>query len=322
MLQSAPIAPNNTHLQLMIHRFTLKLSSLTRTAVICGLLTATFMPQVYAAAYSVPQDNNSLLGAVKQVQLVYEDTFAIVARRAGVGFTGLQRANPGIDEWLPGAGVSLELPTSMLLPATPREGVVINLAELRMYFFTESTEQVFVYPIGIGSEGRETPLMQTSVVGKIENPVWYPPQSVRDRHAAEGDILPRVVPPGPDNPLGPFAIQLARSGYFIHGTNAPIGVGQRVSSGCIRMYNNHVASLVATLPNRTVVRVIDQPYKAGWHGDELFLEAHPPLEGALDHSQAVAAVIAATNDRDADVDWGRVVEVARTGSGLPVRITR
>jgi L,D-transpeptidase ErfK/SrfK len=293
--------------------------SVLLAAVVCS---ATVTPRVHAATYSLPEENNSLLGAVSQVQLVYEDTFALVARRAGVGFTGLQRANPGIDEWLPGAGVYLALPTSMLLPAGPREGVVINLAELRMFFFSDSGQQVFVYPIGIGSEGRETPLMQTSVVGKIENPVWYPPQSVRDRHAAEGDILPRVVPPGPDNPLGPFAIQLARSGYFIHGTNAPIGVGQRVSSGCIRMYNNHVETLVETLPNRTSVRVINQPYKAGWQGDELYLEAHPPLEGALDHSQAVAAVIDATNTRDADVDWGRVVEVARTGSGLPVRITR
>jgi L,D-transpeptidase ErfK/SrfK len=303
----------------MIQNFSSVFRSIILAAVVYGL---TVTPRVHAAAYTLPEDNNRLLGAVKQVQLVYEDTFAIIARQAGVGFTGLQRANPGIDEWLPGAGVSLALPTSMLLPATPRQGVVINLAELRMYFFPDSGQQVFVYPIGIGSEGRETPVMQTSVVGKIENPTWYPPQSVRDRHAAEGDILPRVVPPGPDNPLGPFAIQLARSGYFIHGTNAPIGVGQRVSSGCIRMYNHHVASLVATLPNRTSVRVIDQPYKAGWQGDDLYLEAHPPLEGALDHSQAVAAVIEATNMRDADVDWGRVVEVARTGSGLPVRITR
>ncbi|XOV82667.1 MAG: L,D-transpeptidase family protein [bacterium] len=285
----------------------------------CTIITT---PRVHAAAYTLPDADNSLLGAVKQVQLVYEDTFAIVARRAGVGFTGLQRANPGIDEWLPGAGVTLDLPTSMLLPPVPRQGVVINLSELRMYFFSDRAEQVFVYPIGIGSEGRETPLMQTSVVGKIENPVWYPPQSVRDRHAAEGDILPRVVPPGPDNPLGPFAIQLARAGYFIHGTNAPIGVGQRVSSGCIRMYNNHVASLIETLPNGTTVRVIDEPYKAGWHGEDLYLEAHPPLAGALDHSRAVAAVIEATSDRKADVDWQKVVEVARTGSGLPVRVSR
>ncbi|MEE4281492.1 MAG: L,D-transpeptidase family protein [Pseudomonadales bacterium] len=319
MLHSAPNDLNNIRSRRMMQNFSSVFRSIILAAVVCGL---TFTPRVHAAAYTLPEDNNSLLGAVKQVQLVYEDTFAIIARRTGVGFSGLQRANPGIDEWLPGAGVSLALPTSMLLPATPRQGVVINLAELRMYFFPESGQQVFVYPIGIGSEGRETPVMQTSVVGKIENPTWYPPQSVRDRHAAEGDILPRVVPPGPDNPLGPFAIQLARSGYFIHGTNAPIGVGQRVSSGCIRMYNNHVASLVATLPNRTSVRVIDQPYKAGWQGDDLYLEAHPPLEGALNHSQAVAAVISATKARDADVDWGRVVEVARTGSGLPVRITR
>ena len=281
-----------------------------------------WVPLAHAAAYTLSTEGGDLLGAVKWQQLVYEDTFAKVARHAGVGYTGLRRANPGVDEWLPGAGVSLQLPTSMLLPATPRTGVVINLGELRLYYFTPDANKVFVFPIGIGSEGRETPVMSTSVVGKIENPVWYPPQSVRDRHAAKGDVLPRVVPPGPENPLGPFALQLARSGYFIHGTNAPIGVGQRVSSGCIRMYNNHIESLVFAVANGTAVRVIDQPYKAGWQGEHLYLEAHPPEQSLRDHTGAVAAIIAATQSRNVSVDWQVVAEVARTGSGLPVRISR
>ncbi len=260
-----------------------------------------------------------LLGEPRTRVIVYEDTFARIAREEGVGYDALLRANPGVDPWLPEPGSNLVLPTAMLLPAATHEGVVINLSELRLYFFDPAGQRVFVYPIGIGSEGRETPLMQTKTVSKLERPTWYPPASVRARYASEGRPLAGVVPPGPDNPLGTFAIKLARSGYFIHGTNDPIGVGRRVSSGCIRMYERDIAALVAQLPNGTPVRVLRQPYKTGWRGDTLYLEAHPSTSS---YTEAVRQVVRATETRAAQIDWDRVVEIARDGAGIPLAVTR
>jgi L,D-transpeptidase ErfK/SrfK len=254
--------------------------------------------------------------------LVYEDTFAKVAREEGVGYEGLRRLNLDVDEWLPDVGTTVTLPTALLLPAGPRRGVVINLSEFRLYFFDTAMQQVHVYPIGIGEQGSETPLMQTRTVSKIEYPAWYPPASVRAKHEARGDILPAVVWPGPENPLGRYAIKLAEPGYFIHGTNQPIGVGRRISAGCIRLYARHIAALVSSLPNGTEVRVVSDSYKVAWHDGELYLEAHAgPLETGQNRTELVRQVIRATESRPAQIDWDLAMSVVREATGLPVRIS-
>lgn len=287
--------------------------------VLIGLLTC---PAV-AAVYPLPNGANGLLGHNGARQLVYEDTFAKVAREEGIGYEALRRANPGVDDWLPGEGTHIVLPTARLLPQVAREGIVVNLSELRLYFFDDKNKQVYVYPIGIGSEGTETPVMQTHVVGKIEQPVWYPPPSIRAKHAANGKVLARQVPPGPDNPLGDFAIQLGRSGYFIHGTNQPIGVGRRISSGCIRLYARHIEALVYQVDKGTPVSVIRQPYKVAWQDGALYLEAHTPDErDNRDYTDAVEQIIRATEQRAVAIDWTLAVDTARAGLGLPVRISR
>ena len=243
-----------------------------------------------------------------------------------MGFNALRRANPGVDAWIPGADTRVTVPSAMLLPQAEREGVVINLSEMRLFHFQPRHGVVSVYPIGIGEEGTETPLMKTVVTAKIENPTWYPPESIRERHARRGNILPRQVPPGPDNPLGPFALQLARKSYFIHGTNQPIGVGRSVSSGCIRLYNPHIAELVRRIERGEPVRVIRQPYKVAWHDGALYLEAHPaPAAGqaeSVSHSGFVAQIIQATEQKPADIDWPLAFTTARAGRGLPVKISR
>lgn len=271
----------------------------------------------------MPAVGDALLGHLEERKLSYEDTFARVAREAGVGYEALRRANPGIDAWIPGAGKVVVLPKTMLLPRASRKGVLVNLSELRLYFFDPANDQVFVYPIGIGSEGTETPVMQTQIIAKIQQPIWYPPDSVRARHAAAGDPLPRKVLPGPDNPLGEYAIQLARRGYFIHGTNQPIGVGRRVSSGCIRLYGRHIEALVKQVANGAEVKVIRQPYKVAWHQGILYMEAHPfRREKSRSHSGFVGEIIRATANRTAEIDWNLALEVAQAGQGLPVRISR
>jgi len=264
-----------------------------------------------------------MLGEIRQRTLVYEDTFARIAREERVGYDALVRANPGVDAWLPGEGTVIVLPTQMLVPNTERRGVVINLSELRLYLFDPMLESVTIYPIGIGAEGAATPLMVTEVVAKISDPAWYPPDSIRARHASKGNFLPRKVPPGLDNPLGAFAIQLARRGYFIHGTNQPIGVGRRVSSGCIRLYDDDIEALVGQVVRGTPVRVIRQPYKVAWHGGFLYLEAHPTRQkGSRTLSGFVNQIIWATRARPADVDWNLAFTTAHEGAGLPVKISR
>jgi len=271
----------------------------------------------------MPAESDALIGQRHEVPTRHEDTFAKLAREFDVGYDALRRANPDVDAWLPGEDTQVQLPLQMILPGARRTGIVINLSEMRLYHYPRGGAEVNVYPIGIGSEGRETPIMQTRIVAKIEDPVWYPTATILARHAAEGRTLAREVPAGPDNPLGSFAIKLGRAGYFIHGTNQPIGVGQRVSSGCIRLYEQDIAQLVAGAPNGTPVSVIHQPFKAGWHGGQLYLEVHRNINGGTqDYSDAVAAIIAATADRQIDIDWPLVLTTARVATGLPVAVSK
>jgi L,D-transpeptidase ErfK/SrfK len=274
-------------------------------------------------SYALEDGGSPLIGEIRQRTLVYEDTFARIARAEGVGYEALARANPGVDPWLPGDGTAIVLPTQMLTPNTSREGIVVNLSELRLYLYGPDSASVSVYPIGIGTEGTATPLMVTEIVAKIEDPTWYPPDSVRARHASRGSILPRKIPPGVNNPLGSFAVQLARKGYFIHGTNQPIGVGRRSSSGCIRLYNNHIEMLVGQVVRGTPVTVVRQPYKVGWHRGALYLEAHPAVDVRnRSRSEFVRQIIRATRDQHADVDWELAYATARSTAGIPVRISR
>ena len=192
------------------------------------------------------------------------------------------RANPDVDTWLPGEGTEVILPTRYVLPPGERRGLILNLAEYRLYYFPEPAANepavVMTYPISIGRMDWETPLGRTSVVAKVTNPSWYPPASVRAEHEADGDPLPRIVPPGPDNPLGKHAMRLGLPGYLIHGTNRPAGVGMRVTHGCIRLFPEDISFLFDKISIDTPVRIINEPVKIGWDGDELVVEVHRTLE--------------------------------------------
>lgn len=290
-------------------------------AVALGL-TALVAPAAAAAA-------GDLIGEIGTHETVAEDTLLHLARRYDLGFVELVAANPGVDPWLPGAGVRLVLPTAHLLPAAPRRGVVVNLAEQRLYHFPSAGGPVETYPLGTGRDGCQTPLGETRIAGKRARPTWIPPASIR----AERPELPAAVPPGPDNPLGAFALDLALPGYVIHGTNKPLGIGRRVSHGCIRMYPEDIRRLFARVAPGTPVTIVDQPVKLGWSGNALFLEVHPSQTQA-DEIEASGRFTPqpipdlATRVRDAAgleaerLDWARVWATARQRRGVPVRITR
>ena len=259
----------------------MRLLALTSRGPIAGMLLLTCMSAAHAATYELPADGIDVVGEITTVVASYEDTLVDLARTHGIGYQDIVRANPDVDVWIPGEGTEVVLPTRYILPPGPREGIVLNLAEYRLYYYPEpragEAPVVMTYPISIGRQDWETPLGQTRVTAKAVNPTWYPPQSVRDEHAAEGRPLARVVPPGPENPLGSRAMRLSLPGYLIHGTNRPAGVGMRVTHGCVRMFPEDIEFLFELVAVDTKVRIINEPVKIGWQGDELLIEVHPVL---------------------------------------------
>lgn len=269
-----------------------------------------------------------VIGKIEVHEASKDDTLIELARSYDLGYVELAAANPDLDPWLPGAGTKVVLPTAYVLPPGPREGLVINLAEQRLYYF-DGTASPVTYPIGVGREGWETPLGATKVVRKRENPTWHPPVSARK----EDPTLPKAVPPGPENPLGSHAMYLGWAAYLVHGTNEPYGIGRRVSRGCIRLYPEDIAQLYAMVPKGTAVQVIDEPVKLGSAGGELYLEAHPSLRqaqqiedtGRFDHEPLVAIekqiVDAAAGSADR-LDWDVIAGALKDRQGIPVQITR
>ncbi len=237
-----------------------------------------------------------------------EDTLPDIARRFNLGYEEIARANPGVDPWVPGEGREIVLPTQFVLPAAAREGLVINLAQLRVFYFPKVKEgepqTVITHPIGIGKVGWQTPEGSTKVTGKRTNPTWFPPSSVRKEHKEAGDPLPSKVPPGPDNPLGAHMMTLGWPSYLIHGTNKPYGVGLRSSHGCIRFYPEDIAELYDRIPVGTKVTVVNQPFVFGWHDGALYVQAFPVMEDdQREHPKAADTLL---NAAISDEMWQKV----------------
>lgn len=282
-----------------------------------------------ADRFVLARSDTDVVGDLQFVRTRKEDTLPDIARRYDLGYDEIVAANPGVDPWLPGEGTRVTLPTAFVLPPGSREGIVLNLASKRLFYFPQAAAgkaaEVITHPVGIGREGWLTPTGTLPITQKLVNPAWTVPESVRREHAAEGDPLPPVVPPGPDNPLGDFAMRLSQPNYLIHGTNKPYGVGMRVSHGCVRLYPEDIASLFPQVPIGTPVRIINQPYLVGWRDGTLYLEAHEPLSedtGGWNGSvkQMEALVKEKLGDRATVIDWAAATTVAREARGIPVAI--
>lgn len=220
--------------------------------------------------------DGDLAGKLQVLTTRYDDTFAEIGTHQSLGYLELVKANPGVDPWLPGDGSRITLPRQYVLPESRREGIVINLAEYRLYYFREGGVQVF--PVGVGTEENPSPLTDAEVTMGLESPAWYPPKSVRAEYDARNEYLPRMIPPGPDNPLGTHALVLSEEGYLIHGSNKGFGVGMQVSHGCFRMYNEDISRFVREVAKGTPVQVIHQPVKVGMSGDQVWMEVHRAKE--------------------------------------------
>jgi len=265
---------------------------------LAALILLVFTHDVSATAFLLPANNESLLGTVDRkvyVKAEQHETLLDIARKHNLGQNQIVKANKSVDRWMPsksiektasdkegnrflrlGAGKDILIPNSYLLPSVVRKGIVLNLPEYRLYYYRNG--QVFTHPISIGRVDWNTPLGKTSIIAKTRNPTWTPPASIRKEHAAKGDILPAVFPAGADNPLGLFAMRLGRAGYLIHSTNKPLGVGMRVSHGCIRMYPEDIERIFPSVAVGTSVMIVNEPIKVGWSNNKLYIEVHPDLE--------------------------------------------
>jgi L,D-transpeptidase ErfK/SrfK len=280
-----------------------------------------------AAVYTLSSGTEAVVGDDETIVAVFEDTLYDLARKYGIGTEELIRVNPHVDPWLPGAGTKIVIPGRHLLPPGPRNGIVVNLPEHRLYYFRKLKHglptEVITYPVGIGKMDWRTPLGLTHVSQKERNPVWTPPESIRKEHALAGDPIPARVPSGPKNPLGLFAMRLAVGDgtYLIHGTNNPIAVGMPVTHGCVRMYPDDVAALFPLVPVGTPVRLINEPLKVAWVDGELLLEAHPPVdvEGqsvAPDLTQFSNLLRGAVGDDTLAINWDYATEVLQAADGI------
>lgn len=225
---------------------------------------------------------DEVIGELQVVRAFYEDTLSDIARRFNLGYEEIVAANPGVDPWLPGAGTEVVIPSRWVLPDVPRQGIVVNLAAMRLFYFPApkkgEPQRVITHPVGIGRIEWKTPQGRTRVVAKAEAPAWIPTATIRKEHAANGDPLPRVVPPGPDNPMGSHVLRLGWPEYAIHGTNKPASIGLRGTHGCLRMYPEDIVSIYEQVPVGTPVTVIDEPFLAGFRDDVLYLQTYPVLE--------------------------------------------
>ncbi len=280
-----------------------------------------------AEVYPLPAPGEDLVGGITTVQAGAEETLIDIARKHGLGYDEIRAANPAVDSWMPREGTTVILPRLYLLPMAPREGIVINVSEMRLYYYPKpkkgETATVEIYPVSIGRGDWNTPLVTTRISSKVVDPSWTPPKSIKAEHAADGDPLPDVVRAGPDNPLGKYALRMTLPSYLIHGTNKEFGIGMQVTHGCMRLYPEHIERLFRAVPVGTPVRIINQRYKAGWHRGTLYLEVHPPLEGP--HSEAergktpmVQALTSATKAvPNYSISWDRVDELDLESTGIP-----
>ena len=279
--------------------------------------------------FEIGSEAVDVVGQVQVVTAGAEDTLSALARLYNLGYDEITRANPDVDPWLPGDGTPVYLPTQFILPDAPRDGIVLNLANMRLFYFpdpgTDGFKRVITHPIGIGRRGWSTPTGSTTIVGRARDPVWFVPSSVRREHRESGDPLPSQVPPGPDNPLGKYVLQLALPGYLIHGTNKPYGVGMRISHGCVRMYPEDIAVLFGEVAIGTPVYIVNQPYLAGWRNGVLYLEAHEPFDDANESitgfEPVIDAAISDTADPGAKIDWQRIADLVQSPRGFPIPIS-
>jgi len=267
---------------------------------------------------------DDVVGRLGVVKLEKGDTLPDIARHFGLGINAISSANPKVDVWAPKAGDRVILPLSFVLPDSPRKGIVVNLATMRLFQYKGDGKSLSVatYPVGVGAEDRPTPTGPTRIVRKVARPTWHVPASIAERHRQKGDILPAQIPPGPDNPLGEYALYLSKTGYLVHGTNKPASVGLQATNGCMRLYPENIKMLFNDTPVNTPVAIVNQPYLIGQRNGTLYMEAHTPLENSSpDELRKTYEKLRSIENKSArKLDWIKIKKVQTEALGYPVPI--
>ena len=275
--------------------------------------------------YFLVDPEDDVIGRLAVISLRSGDTLPDIARHFSLGINTVSAANPGVDVWVPRAGERIVLPLSFILPEAPRNGIVINLATMRLFYFKKdgALQAVSTFPVGVGTEERPTPMGRMYITHKKFRPTWYVPASIAADHRKKGDPLPAEVPPGPMNPLGEYALYLSKSGYLVHGTNKPASIGLRATNGCIRLYPEDIKRLYDTTPVKTPVKIVDQPYLVGQRDGMVYFEAHAPSEtsGAAELKTAYAELKKIEMQTGQMLDWNKVRKVAAEARGIPVAVS-
>ncbi|HVE44004.1 MAG TPA: L,D-transpeptidase family protein [Gammaproteobacteria bacterium] len=277
----------------------------------------------FATAYIVPPADQSLIGKPSYEAVSRDDTVTTIAKKYDLGHNAMMNANPQVDPlkaFKP--DTLLQIPSQHLLPNQARVGIIVNLPEMRMYYYVPHTQTVYSYPVGIGKIGNTIPITEAVVTRKVKDPVWVPPDDIREFNLKQGVILPKIMPAGPDNPLGPYAIYTSIPTYLIHSTIFPESIGRRASFGCIRMYESDIQTFFPTIAKGIPVSIINTPIKSAWHKEKLYIEVYPPLE---EHSNAFDASLAGSvhivnslsKDQPVLVDWQGISYIAMERDGVP-----
>lgn len=267
---------------------------------------------------------DDVIGRLRYVILQQGDTLPDIARHFGLGLKGMSSTNPGVDLWVPKAGEKIMLPLSFILPDTPRKGIVINLATMRLFQFKGDgkSQSVLTYPVGVGTEERPSPMGQMLVERKVTRPTWHVPASIARDHLKKGDLLPAKVLPGPQNPLGEYALYLSKPTYLIHGTNKPASIGLRATNGCIRLYPEDVKKLYENTQLKTPVIIVNQPYLLGQSDGVLYMEIHGATEDfdAAELDKLYKKLKALEKDSGRPLDWSKIKKVLAEARGIPIPI--
>jgi len=265
-----------------------------------------------------------VIGRLAFISLEKGDTLPDIARHFSLGINAVSAANPGVDIWVPEAGERIMLPLSFILPDAPRKGIVINLAAMRLFQFKGDGEslEVLTYPVGVGTEERPSPIGQMYVERKVTRPTWHVPASIAMDHRKKGDPLPAAVLPGPQNPLGEYALYLSKPSYLMHGTNKPASIGLRATNGCIRLYPEDVKKLYENTPLRTPVYFVNQPYLLGQSNGVVYMEVHASAENvdAVEFDKIYTKLRTIEKESGRSLDWNKVKNVLAEARGIPVPI--
>lgn len=286
-------------------------------------ILATVNTSVCASTYELPSSDNALIGSRQVMTAAAGDNVVNIAARYDIGFNAIQDANPQLDmtHGFP-LNASVVIATDHLLPNAARTGIVVNLPEMRIYYYPESSDVVLTYPIGIGKIGKTIPIVKTAITYKRENPTWTPPEDIREFNLKQGVVLPKVMPAGPDNPLGKYAIYMRIPTFLMHSTIFPESVGTRASFGCLRMYESDIESFFPSVTSGIPVLIVNMPTKMGWQDEFFYLEVHHPLEEHSDEFEAslpgiVHSIVEETKNQPTLIDWQAVSFIAKEKDGLP-----